>query len=741
MDLNQFSTVDIVLDKANDNFIQKQTISAGDRNGRSLTLQVTDAGSIGEVPGLTANLLWTNHSSGLSDLSAFSVVDRTTSLFKIEYPQNMLTAGKVTAQIQLLHNGKVTHSKKFEIIVLDIAGKLKGVLQTAEYTTLVEALAKANEFETDIAEVTAQLAQKVGMGKKAELEDLSPTVLSAIQGGEGTEFNLLSIPQDDSVGRDKLDTELRTDYELTLMKYPEFNLFDESVAVVSGEFKTSGPVAVPSNSRICISTKGGHHGYIDQIDWLDINKEPIVPAPTLPLDFLNFESRSGKFLTTPSNCKYITFRWRFVFSGGNLARDMMVYVVEGRDYIAEYEPYTLIRQINPELLPASDSGGSSVGKVYVSTSGSDSNDGKTPETAFGSFARASAEKPTIIYAERGVYKYDRLTINDQDSFTLLPYTNDDVYSHDKPIRSKIVIDNGNILTNLTLSDGLLEQVFAGGAFFNQVFIDKTMEPMLTSRTPRAVLWQEFDDETLNTRLKPVLTKQEVSEEIGTFTWDGTKIFINPLDGSASAFVVAHNPTSVLDIKNTKTVAIEDVEGLYQFYNNVNLHNVGSSDVKNTHAKYANSGQGFSIDNTNANLYNCTAFKVGNDGFNMHGYGDTNFFNCKGTYCYDDGMSHHSGCNGTVHGGEYSFNGKGGILPAYGANVDIYNTICKGNPTGIGYLYTPNGHAPAKGFMSGNALIDNNIGLHVGATNEVTAVSTVYAGNVTDKTVDGVLNEH
>lgn len=51
--------------------------------------------------------------------------------------------------------------------------------------------------------VTAQLAQtavlKVGGGIKAELEDLSENVLSAIEGGEGTDFNLLSIPQDYSV--------------------------------------------------------------------------------------------------------------------------------------------------------------------------------------------------------------------------------------------------------------------------------------------------------------------------------------------------------------------------------------------------------------------------------------------------------------------------------------------------------------------------------------------------------------
>ena len=50
----------------------------------------------------------------------------------------------------------------------------------------------------------AQLAQKVGMGKKAELEDLSGNVLSAIEGGEGTSFNLLSIPQDRSTSLLKL---------------------------------------------------------------------------------------------------------------------------------------------------------------------------------------------------------------------------------------------------------------------------------------------------------------------------------------------------------------------------------------------------------------------------------------------------------------------------------------------------------------------------------------------------------
>ena len=151
LELNQFRDVDVVLDKANDNIIQKQFVSTGDKDGRSLTVQITENGVIGEVTGATLNLYWHNEASGLTDLSAFYVVDKATSVFKIDYPQNMLNPGKVTAYIQILHGGKVTHTKPFEITVQNLAGTTKGVLATAEYSALVTTLAKANELETEIA--------------------------------------------------------------------------------------------------------------------------------------------------------------------------------------------------------------------------------------------------------------------------------------------------------------------------------------------------------------------------------------------------------------------------------------------------------------------------------------------------------------------------------------------------------------------------------------------------------------
>lgn len=64
------------------------------------------------------------------------------------------------------------------------------------------------EVESKIKEHSAQLEEiaqrKIGNGVKAQLEDFSETVLSAIQGGEGTNFNILSIPQDYSVTDKKI---------------------------------------------------------------------------------------------------------------------------------------------------------------------------------------------------------------------------------------------------------------------------------------------------------------------------------------------------------------------------------------------------------------------------------------------------------------------------------------------------------------------------------------------------------
>ncbi|MBD9760997.1 hypothetical protein IHP13_12150 [Enterococcus faecium] len=150
MNLDQFRDVDLVINKANDNFFQRQFVSQGDYKGRTLTVQVTNNGVIGEVPGLVLNLRWQNQSAGNTDLSAFTLIDKANSVFRIEYPQHMMTPGKVIANIQVIQNGKTTHMKPFELTVQKLPGEANGIVEKNEYSALVAVLSDANKFRTDI---------------------------------------------------------------------------------------------------------------------------------------------------------------------------------------------------------------------------------------------------------------------------------------------------------------------------------------------------------------------------------------------------------------------------------------------------------------------------------------------------------------------------------------------------------------------------------------------------------------
>lgn len=176
MELNQFRDVDLVIDKANDNFIQRQFVSQGDYKGRTMTVQVTDNGIIGQVPGLTLNLRWCNQASGAADLSAYECIDAENSLFRIEYPVHMMTPGKVVANIQVIQNGQVTHLKTFEMTVQTLAGEMTGIVDKAEYGALVAVLADANKFRTDIDTLEMDKADKTALAETdAEVAELDST--------------------------------------------------------------------------------------------------------------------------------------------------------------------------------------------------------------------------------------------------------------------------------------------------------------------------------------------------------------------------------------------------------------------------------------------------------------------------------------------------------------------------------------------------------------------------------------
>lgn len=176
LELDQFRDVDLVIDKANDNFIQRQFVSQGDYKGRTLTVQVTDNGVIGEVPGLVLNLRWQNQAAGNTDLSAFELIDKANSVFRIEYPQHMMTPGKVIANIQIIQAGKTTHMKPFELTVQKLVGESVGIVEKNEYSALVAVLSDANKFRTDIDTLEIKKADKIDLAQTNEnIENLDST--------------------------------------------------------------------------------------------------------------------------------------------------------------------------------------------------------------------------------------------------------------------------------------------------------------------------------------------------------------------------------------------------------------------------------------------------------------------------------------------------------------------------------------------------------------------------------------
>lgn len=168
LSLDKFRDVDLVIDKANDNFIQRQFVSQADYKGRTLTVQVTNNGEIGEIPGLFLNLRWQNQASGLTDLTGFVLIDKENSVFRIEYPEHMMTPGQVVASIQLIHDGKTLHMKQFELTVQKLAGEAVGIVGKAEYSALVAVLSDANKFRTDIDTLDVRKADRLEVDQKID---------------------------------------------------------------------------------------------------------------------------------------------------------------------------------------------------------------------------------------------------------------------------------------------------------------------------------------------------------------------------------------------------------------------------------------------------------------------------------------------------------------------------------------------------------------------------------------------
>lgn len=183
MALNNFRSVNLKIDKADDYFISNQFAKDGDYNGRKLVVQVTNGGLIESQTGVALNLGWQHQKALNKGLDPFVVVDATQGIFEIAYPAEMMQTGNIIAVIQVIESGKITETRNFTIQVEASPIDEGAIVSENSFTVLQDALLKTNDwhgrfdkveadyiaeaerveaqYPVQLAEVNEQLAQNV----------------------------------------------------------------------------------------------------------------------------------------------------------------------------------------------------------------------------------------------------------------------------------------------------------------------------------------------------------------------------------------------------------------------------------------------------------------------------------------------------------------------------------------------------------------------------------------------------
>lgn len=373
--------------------------------------------------------------------------------------------------------------------------------------------------------------------------------------------------------------------------------------------------------------------------------------------------------------------------------------------------------------------------MYISPTGNDDNDGLTssaPKKSVMACVNAGANR---VSAKRGVYR-EEINLTNVDTFEIFPTDNTGTLE-------PIVFDMSDTISVSALTDynSIKSVDYSGNDAFTHAFTNGNLDIVPGTRNAYyASVWLITHDTKNNVKLTPKATIAEVEANENTFVWAGNKIYMN---ADFTNIVEIRVPTTIncgCKITTANKVKMTDVE--FNFAGHYNLWVLNCADVQldNCAVRHSSYGSGVDFDNVEGTIRNCYATGV-RDGFAVSGYGHTNFIDCVAEYCWDDGISHHIGCTGTVIGGRYEGNAKAGNCPSYGAKVNIYGGLYKDNEMwGVCYA-TDSEHNECEGIMQGVVMTGNPIGLRVTDRSTVTAMICVYTGNTQDKEVIGTLTEY
>ncbi len=309
-----------------------------------------------------------------------------------------------------------------------------------------------------------------------------------------------------------------------------------------------------------------------------------------------------------------------------------------------------------------------------------------PKGTYKTIQSAIDSGATNIFVKPGIYK-ESISVGGRDALTISSMSEADYNVTSKTDTQGVVIDTTTALE--LISDDTIFSIAKTaqvGSRLEKTFISKSLPMVNTGRSDgyNVTLWEDTGDIETSKRLVPVATQSECKAQAGTFTFDGTKIWVNPFEGTVSGktFKLLDDSNAVASFTDVANLTLSGLKFIGGYNNAIRMDKVIKFDFARVEASRSALGNGFSCDNSNGTFTSCTANQNRNDGFNFHGFGDTHLIDCEGHYNFDDGNSHHDGCTGTVIRGEWSHNGKGGCSPTYGSIIHIDGVYSHHNQYGF-----------------------------------------------------------
>lgn len=322
-----------------------------------------------------------------------------------------------------------------------------------------------------------------------------------------------------------------------------------------------------------------------------------------------------------------------------------------------------------------------VGKVYISPTGSDDNDGLTSSTPLATISAVKNildAKGELVFMEG---EYENLAY-DLSSFAKVSTTGEAklVYYKEK-IASATLVDGYTRVyqapITTTSHSGYLWQHNVNDEA--TAILAEERHPLQRNRThrlrsTRIYLASKFD--TTSTTVAEFCTTIESTTDKYMYYIDSANaiVYFSAPNADFATYPIIVPSGTTLTASTERKVDISGLDIMYASILTTGL----SGTLNNVKVSYSTSSGCIRWDDTfDLVLMNCEVAASSNDGINGHTSGDITCFNCWGHDCADDGESDHETCHIIQHGGLYEYNGNG-CTPASGASGEYFNCIVRNN---------------------------------------------------------------